>query len=195
MSELFDRIKKLFSQVTEGNQPATHELISRSGSEIEAYEQWKRSKRLTRILEGFQARIEGRFAAEAELPLYFIDTAKSRGFVLQYEPGLITGPEMRNLIDYFQEQILAIGYVSYMSDIRNQVKGELVETIERHYLKPKFTVDSVTGKIAQRFGNITIEYVEEDHAPIKIKLQSNVYSDRKYASPRPFEELMELLVR
>ncbi len=194
MSDLFDRIKNLFSQAADEQKPATHEVITRSAAELEVYEQWKKSKRLPRILEGFRARIEGRFSTEAELPLYFIDTTKSRGFVLQHEEGLMTGNEMRHLLDYFQEQVLSVGYVSYMSDVKNQVQGDVVETIERHYLKPKFNFDEEKGKTAQRFGNITIEYLEQDHIPVQLKLQSNIYSDRKYTEPRPFEELMEILV-
>lgn len=194
MSELFDRIKKLFSQAADESNPTTHEVIVRTAAELEVYEQWKRSKRLPRILESFQARIEGRFSTEAELPLYFIDTTKSRGFVLQHEEGVMTGTEMRHLLDYFQEQILGVGYVSYMSDIKNQLKGDLVETIERHYLKPKLNVDEATGKIYQRFGNISIEYLEQNHVPVQLKLQANIYNDRKYNAPRPFQELMELLV-
>ncbi len=194
MGDLFDRIKMLFSQATAEDKPATHEVFTRSAAELEIYEQWKKSKRLARILEGFKARIEGRFATEAELPLHFIDTTKSRGFVLEHEEGLMTGNEMRHLLDYFQEQILTVGYVSYMSDVKNQMQGNVVQTIERHYLKPKFNFDETTGKMAQRFGNITIEYLEQNHLPVQLKLQSNVYSDRKYTEPRPFEELMELLV-
>lgn len=193
MSEFFDRIKKLFSLAADESNPATHEVIVRTEAELEVYRQWKRSKRLPRILESFQARIEGRFSTEAELSLYFIDTTKSRGFVLQHEEGVLTGTEMRHLLDYFQEQILAVGYVSYMSDVKNQLKGNVVETIERHYLKPKLNIDEATGKMYQRFGNISIEYLEQNHVPVQLKLQSNIYNDRKYSDPRPFQELMELL--
>lgn len=193
MSDFFDRIKKLFSQAEDEQQPATHELISRTDAELEAYAQWKKSKRSQRLLEGFRARVEGR-VAEAPLHLEFIDTPKSRGFVLHYEEGSMTGIEMRHLLDYFREQLLVVGYGSYMSDVKNQLKGELVQTIERHYLKPKFNHNEETGKTAQRFGNITIEYLQENNRPVNLKLLSNIYSDHKYADARPFKELMEVLV-
>jgi DNA-binding protein H-NS len=82
MSDFFDRIKKLFAQAANEQQPATHEIFTRTAAEVEVYQQWKRSKRLPRILESFQARLEGRMSSEAELMLHFIDTPKSRGFVL-----------------------------------------------------------------------------------------------------------------
>ena len=194
MSDLFDRIKKLFAQAASEQQPATHELFTRSQAEVEVYEQWKRSKRLPRILEGFQARLAGRLSSEAELMLHFIDTAKSRGFVLLYEEGIITGNEMRHLMDYFQEQLLTIGYTSYMSDIKNQMHHDVVVTTERHYLKPKFNFDEASATISQRFGNVSIEYIQKNNEPAELKLISNIYSDRKYADARPFQELMEILV-
>ncbi|CAN5344795.1 hypothetical protein BH09BAC1_BH09BAC1_09450 [soil metagenome] len=194
MSDLFDRIKKLFSQAEDEQQPATHELISRTEAELAAYEQWKKSKRSQRLLEGFRAKMENRDSGEAELSLDFIDTPRSRGFVLHYEEGLMTGLEMRHLLDYFKEQLLVVGYASYMSDVKNQLKAEVVQTIERHYLKPKFNPHETTEKTAQRFGNITIEYLQENNLPINLKFISNIYSDHKYADARPFKELMEILV-
>jgi hypothetical protein len=194
MSDFFDRIKKLFAQAANEQQPATHEIFTRTAAEVEVYQQWKRSKRLPRILESFQARLEGRMSSEAELMLHFIDTPKSRGFVLLHEDGIITGNEMRHLMDYFQEQLLTIGYVSYMSDVRNQLHNNDVITTERHYLKPKFNFDEGTGTNSQRFGNIAIEYIQKNNEPVELKLISNIYSDRKYADARPFEELMEILV-
>lgn len=194
MSDFFDRIKKLFSQAEDETRPATHELIARTAAETAVYEQWKKSVRLQRILEGFRARLEGRAADVPELYLQFIDTPKSRGFVLHHEEGILTGNEMRHLLDYFKEQIMAIGYTSYMSDIKNQVRGDIVETIERHYLKPRFDFNEETNKMAQRFGNITIEYLQKDNQPVDLKLLSNIYSDHKYVEARPFEELMHILV-
>lgn len=194
MSDFFDRIKKLFAQATDEQQPITHETFTRSLAELEVYHQWKKSKRLPRLLESFQARIEGRMSTEAELLLHFIDTPKSRGLVLLHEEGIITGNEMRHLMDYFQEQLLTVGYVSYMSDIKNELRDDVVVTTERHYLKPKFNFDEATGMASQRFGNISIEYLENNNEPVELKLVSNIYSGRKYTEARPFKELMELLV-
>lgn len=194
MSDFFERIKKLFSQATDEQQPTTHELINRLPDELVAYEQWKKSKRFNRLMEGFQAQLDGR-RTDAELPLSFIDTPKSRGFVLQYEKGLMTGTELRHLLDYFKEQLLAVGYTAYMSDIKNQLRRDVVETIERHYLKPKFNYDEATGRMGQRFGNITVEYLQQNNQPVNLKLLSNIYSGHKYTDARPFYELMEILVR
>lgn len=194
MTDFLDKIKKLFAQAEDESQPATHEVLVRTQAENDAFLQWKKSKRFARLMEGFKSRLEGRAADGADLPLEMFSGPKSRGFVLYYDEGLVTDIDMRHLLDYFKDQMLMVGYSIYMSDVKNQLNNGVVETIERHYLKPKFDYNEETGRIAQRFGNITIEYLRENNQPMSLRLLSNIYSGHKYTYARPFEELMEVLV-
>lgn len=67
-------------------------------------------------------------------------------------------------------------------------RGDLVETKEMHYLKPK---NDLTTPRDQKFGNVQIEYTRVNDEPTNIKLIANTYSDRAYQEPKDFEQLAQ----
>ncbi len=95
--------------------------------------------------------------------------------------------------DYLKGQVLAQNYKSELSDIRETQRGAWLETIQRHYLKPKSSIND-SGLIRQRFGNVTIELVLRNEVVHHLRLRATAYSDHLYQDAWDFQVLMDGLV-
>ncbi len=195
MSDFFDSLKSLFSAGSKSNAPLVHEMLERTPAQQEAMQVWTGSKRKERIVAALRQVAEAQTGEPAgPLPLTWVESAKSNGFVLYFEPELMAEKEFQHLFDWLQQQVLAHGYSSYMSDIKQQIKGDLVETKERHYLKPSLNLPDGAKVANQLFGNITIEHTLIDNRPQHIKFIANIYSDQNYTTARHYRELIGLIV-
>lgn len=196
MSDFFENIRKLFLNSSKDHQPDMHEPLERSAADVEAYRTWKNSMRKTRLLMGLYDRVYHRSAAETsvQFDLHFVESSSTNGFLLMYTPHVMGAKDLQHLFDFLKERVLQQGYSTYMSDVRRRVKNDEVETIERHYLKPRLKANQPDQGIEQLFGNITIEHTLLDDEPQHLKFIANIYTDHKYTEAGHYNDLLKLLV-
>ncbi|MGB0840187.1 MAG: hypothetical protein ACPGXL_08605 [Chitinophagales bacterium] len=190
---MLDFLKNLFNKEQQAARaPIVQELLKRSANEIHAYEAWKVNNAKDYVLEHLKELV-AQFDTEAgdNTKLMLLNNAKSRGFILNYDPLRISKEEFQYLFDYLKAQILKLNYKSYVSDVKNFVRKQHVEKIERHYLKPRLNIADFPNPLNQAYGNITIEQILYNEKPQRIKFLSTPYTDRKYTVALPFEELLQ----
>ena len=98
----------------------------------------------------------------------------------------------RIFIDHVKELIRAEGYYLYTSDARLIDRDGVEILAERHYLKPSVPLQD-EGPTPQVFGNITLEYIMRHGRADHLKIVRTYYSDRNFAEPRSFDELIDLI--
>ncbi len=123
----------------------------------------------------------------------FLDTPSSKGFVIHFHKTEFTRPDATYLLDYLKEKVLVLHYKVQLSDTRTYTKNDWVETVERHYLKPRATFEA-GSKTNQRFGNVTIELMLRNDLPHQLKFQATTYSDHLFAKADDFKDLMLALL-
>lgn len=124
----------------------------------------------------------------------FLDTPSSKGFVIHFYKTNYTLREATHFFDYLKEKVLQLEYWPQISDTRTYNRPGWVETVERHYLKPKPDFSNRNSPINQRFGNITIENILRDAQPYYLKFRVNSYNDHLFLQPEDFHELMQALL-
>ncbi len=183
-------LKQLFTATEQSSvsNPVHHELLKRSDQYLLEYETWKNSANRKQITDWLIAEFSVSKSNPQTLDeaIDFMDNPHSRGFIIYYRNE---HPESAYLflLDFLQEKILDLGYRNYMSDIKSFTKKEDVETVQRHYLKPKPTFEP---PINQEFGNVTIELVFKNEKTTLLRLSANPYSDRLYQPPKEFAQLV-----
>lgn len=194
MGDFFDSLKGLFSSAEDKKQPALHEMLERNTAEQDAYQVWSNSVRKDRVMELLKELVHNPTIGSAPpLEIQFVESGKSNGFILYYQQQLMSNHEFQHLFDWLKERVLDHGgYSIYMSDIKRKIKGDAVETKERHYLKPK--ISRVDKQIDQLFGNITIEHTLVNDKPQHIKFIANIYSDQNFTDALHYRELLKLIV-
>lgn len=197
MASFKDFIDKLFGKPREAptghsNQPVIHEMISRSADELEAYEIWKFSSRMERVLQFTKMEYHKNLEEENLLGATFFTFQQpaAKGFILNYRNDIFSAMEFQHYFDYLKEKILELNYKLYTSDSRSFNRKDHAETIERHYLKPKYQLDE-EEKFVQQYGNIIITQIMKDDKPAYIKFMCNHYHDRKYTGHDDFYELID----
>lgn len=119
----------------------------------------------------------------------------SEGFLLSLNDDAQISPKTcRFLLDHFRDNVQAVGYVCHQSDVRRRVRDNFVETIERHFLKPRFSFNEELQLLDQKFGNITIEYSERDETPFDLKFYTHTHNDRRYSEPLQFDDLVNFVL-
>jgi len=196
MEELWKYIKNLFeeSESSSPSKPFIHEIIQRSEKEKADYEHWKKTLACERLTAWLSIQY-GIFMALPEgidEALDFLDLPSSKGFVIHFHKTRYSRRDAIHLFDYLQEKVHEMGYRTQLSDTRTYTRLNWVETVERHHLKPK-TGFSGSGKVNQRFGNITIEVLLRNDVVHNLKLRANSYKDHLFQEAKEFLELMDSL--
>lgn len=197
MANFWDRLFNLEKAVSESspNQPAIHELIQRSEAEITAYERWKSSYILQRLLDGLAEQYAA-FREQKETldgSIDFLNIPSSQGFILHFHRTNYTREEATFLFDYFKERVKTLNYRTQISDTRTYNRKHWVETVEKHYLKPR--LDIVEGeKMNQQFGNVMIELEIRNDAVHNLRLRATHYHDYNFTTVQEFNGLMEVLL-
>lgn len=186
-------LKDLFNrQEIANNLPVLHELIQRTDAEKHGYEVWKLNDHKD-YLTGFLSR-QFETWQQGKTPdadnLLLLNTPKSKGFMFAYQPAQATAAEFKYLFDYLKEKVMQFNYKVYVSDVKHFARKNHVETVERHYLKPRFTIPAEGECINQLYGNITIELLLHNEQPLHIKFVCQPYTDYKYNAALPFEALL-----
>lgn len=97
-----------------------------------------------------------------------------------------------SLLEHLKVQLQSEGYVKNLGDMKSRMQGQNLEKIYRYYMKPslRLSTDSLTDQL---YGNITITYTVKNGLPYLVKLICTSYSDRKYKTATPYQNLMEVL--
>ncbi|MBR9921234.1 MAG: hypothetical protein GYB31_10380 [Bacteroidetes bacterium] len=197
MSNPWQFFKKLFqaSEESSSSNPLIHEMIERTEEEKADYEQWKeklvRRRMSSWLLDQYAVfKVNPDHIDEA---IDFLDTPSSKGFAIHFYKTGYALRECRHFLDYLKERVRAIGYRSQISDTRSWQSEKYVETVERHYLKPKPDF-STPGKNKQAFGNIRMELKLRNDKPFQLTFSATTYKDHLYHPPEEFEGLMQHLI-
>ncbi len=196
MPDWWAKIKSLLSssELSSPTQPAVHEIIKRSVSFEADYARWKdgplHRRLLNWIAEQYTANQNDQQAIDPSID--FLHTPSTKGIAIHFADLGYSNAEARFLLDYFKEQIRAQDYRTQVSDTRTYSKNTWVETVERHYLKPRPQYDEA-GKINQLFGNITVLLTFRDEQVYNLKLSATAYQDRLFNGEQQFSELMRKL--
>lgn len=187
--------KDLFARQQNANVPILHELIQRTNAEKHGYEVWKLNNHKDYITGFLYEQFENRQTAHpADNALLFLNTPQSKGFIYPYNELQASTAEFKYLFDYLKERVAVLNYKVYVSDVKNFARNNYAETIERHYMKPRFAIPAEGESINQLYGNITIELLLHNEQPQQIKLVCQPYFDYKYLAALPFEELMKSIL-
>ena len=148
MANFWERLFKMEKAVAESspNRPAIHELIQRSEEEIAAYERWKSSFVLQQLLDWLAGEYNA-FRQKQPTPddsIDFLNIPSSQGFILHFHRTNYSRKEATFLFDYFKERVKTLNYRTQISDTRTYNRKHWVETVEKHYLKPR--LDIVVGE-------------------------------------------------
>lgn len=197
MAGIWDYIKNLFKEAEESSpsNPAIHEMIERSPEEQESYELWQGTLVKRRLLDW----LDNQYAIFRVTPhdideaMDFLHTASSKGFVIHFYKTNYNRREITHFFDFLKDQIKQLNYKVQISDTRTYSRNEWVETVERHYLKPRPQFEE-GKKIDQRFGNVTIELVLRNDQVYQLKLQATAYRDRLYDEAEEFRDLMQAIL-
>lgn len=168
-----------------------HKLLKRSIAFTEKYEAWKKGRKdelLELVNTSLQLKAKG---IEQDPPTHFLKFSGSNAFAVSYTSDM-GADELQFLTEWFAYYVLLhLPYKKANGDMMVRERNNMVETIEKIYLKP---VSNQELPIDQQFGNILIENFVIGTKPSYMKVTANYYTDRMYKTHRPFEELSEFLL-
>lgn len=196
-NDFWQKIKDIFleQQVVSETVPVIHEIIERSKKEKSEYDQWIRSKEKERIKEWLNHEFDQWLLSSNNKirGINFLKTPSSNGFVVFYDQLNYSQKGILYFFDYCKQKVLDLNYKASLSDLRTFNKAKYVETIQRHYLKPRIKL-ILEEKSNQLFGNVNIELISRDGKYHQMKFSATTYNDKKYEEGRSFEELMKELL-
>ena len=189
----FDDIyTKVFGKTESSDPVFVHKLLKRSYHFSEKYEDWKKGRKdelLDLVATSLQLKAKG---IEQDPPTHILKFSGSNAFAVSFYSEMST-EELQFLTEWFAEQVLKHQpYRKANGDIMIRERNNIVETIEKIYLKP---VNNKDLPIDQQFGNILIENFVIGTKPSYMKVTANYYTDRMYKPHRPFEALTEFLLK
>lgn len=173
-----------------------HEVLKRSESDQQQYEQWKESEEKEQLIrEIAQAYYYKKTNISSDIEVHLLNTPYANGFAITYHPDILP-KSFRHLSDYFRDKVLAMGYRLVNADRRITDKGHYVETVEKFYLKPPLSAADLSQEVIQvnqLFGNIAIEHVLIDNKPSYLKVLASIYSDRQFKEAQSYDDFMSTL--
>lgn len=197
MKDIWDYLKGLFHQEEESSasNPYLHELISRTELEKAAFSDWKGSLEHRRLVDWLsdQYAIWQAFPQQLDPAIDFLNTPSSKGFAVHLHKTRYSRQEATWLLDFLKEQVLLLHYKVQVSDTRTWTQKSGVETVERHYLKPRMALPD-GDKCNQRYGNVTVELSLRNDLPRLLKFQTTSYRDHLYTEALHFRDLMHAVL-
>lgn len=163
-----------------------NEVIKRSQRFLNNFHAWKSSEVSHELLnEVWQSYFWKKKGIDKNPQVYILESNYSNGISINYE-SKYDRKSFHFLFDYLADQVKKLDYRLVMSRLTIEEKGQIVETKELHYLKPK---RSFVEPIDQKYGNVQIEYKMVDDHPDSIRVIANGYPDRNYQEVKNFDEL------
>ena len=194
MPTFWDQFKKFFGEAEQSSpsQPLIHEVITRTEAEKKDYDHWKETLVRRRLLDWLsnQYSIFQVLPRDIDEALDFLNTPSSKGFVIHFHKTQYSKRDVTFLFDYLKERVLALNYKIQISDTRTFNRPNWVETINRHYLKPRKTFRE-GQKLQQGFGNITIDMTLRDDQVYHLRFRATIYKDHQFEEAQEFGELMK----
>ncbi len=187
----FDQIyQQLFGKKSDDTKVLVNEVIERSP-------QFKDQYHSRVLMEDFNDLISAVFNSyelkqqkiEKKPDVHILNSQYANGFAISYNEEIATS-DFQFLFDWLAERTKGLGYQLANSDLQVVSKNNVVESKEKHYLKPPVGDGEL---INQQYGNILIEHILIDDVPSYIRYTASIYSDRKYKQAEKFEELTEYL--
>lgn len=197
MPNVWDFFKNFFHEAekSSASNPLVHELIERSTKEKWALEEWRGSLPCLRLFDYLSAQ-HATYQSnpdDIDRAITFLNTPSSKGFAIHFALTDYTPQDSKHFFDILKEKVLTLNYRSQISDTRTWSEKKWVQTVERHYLKPRQSwADG--KKIDQQFGNITIELTLRNDQPHQLTFRATHYSDRLYANASDFQGLMQTVL-
>lgn len=196
MTNIWDFFKDFFKEAEESSpsKPIFNEILARSEQEKAAFENWKGSLPCRRFFDLLAAQyaIYQSNPAGIDPAVTFLQSDSSKGFALHFDRLDFNRQDASHFFDLLKEKMLAVSYRPELSNVRSWSEKDWVQTVERHYLKPKKSWEE--GKVIdQLFGNITIELTLRNDRPQLITFRATGYSDRLYAQALGFHDLMQAI--
>lgn len=194
MPEFWNYIKNLFKTAEESSpsNPVVHELIKRSEEEKADYDHWKNTlvrRRLTDWLID-QYAIYQVLPEDIDEALDFLDTPSSKGFVIHFNKTRYSVRDVTHFFDYLKERVRVLNYRTQISDTRTYHRADWVETVQRHYLKPRPNFQE-GEKMDQAYGNVMIELELRNDRVQNLRFRATSYQDRLFNDALEFKELMQ----
>jgi hypothetical protein len=124
--------------------------------------------------------------------LHILASPYANGFAVTYEHPF-TSKIFQQLFFTFGQRMLALGYQRVSLDRKMKELQDSVQITEKLYFKPPLSSASLSQKIDQLFGNVTIEKVSLDDKPSFLKVLVTVYADHLYLPAKPFDDFVERL--
>ncbi len=200
----WNRLKLLFSNPSPKNNNQAeakeelllHEVIERSENEAQQYAIWEQSQQKTEFLGWLSAHFQQyqQTKKKTDEHLTFLMIPSVNGFVVHFDPQRWDCDDMQHIFDFFKNRLKRLGYWPHISDVRAVRKGKVVESTQRHYLKPPRKFDLPKGEpIPQLFGNVMLSLNFVNERLDSLKFCATSYNDRTYAPALDFDELMHLV--
>jgi len=197
MADIWTYFNRLFGRFEKSSpaNPLIHELITRSPEESGDFDFWKNTIVKHRLINW----LSDQYAIfliqpdQIDESIDFLDTPSSKGFVVHFYQTQYSRRDVQHLFDFFQEKMLGLNYRTQISDKRTYNQSSWVETVERHYLKPRISFEP-SEKYAQQYGNVTIENVYRNDQPHQLKFRATVYADHQFQKPLAFKDLFNELL-
>lgn len=200
--DIWNYLKGLFDRERDSSpgRPYVREAMTRSEDDRADLVHWKRTRARERMLTTIHEAYADYLIApdEQTRAIDFLNTPSSKGFVWHFSDTHDNEQDFQHLFDYLRERVLALGYIAQMSDVRTYQRTHWVETVQRHYLKPRVQFvgeGSEDMKAIQRFGNISVELLLRNERIANLKLRVNSYHDHKFEAAERFPDLMRHLLR
>ena len=198
MAGFWDYFKSLFKEAEQSSpsNPLIHKLIERSDAEQEDYQHWKKTLVCRRLLDWLhdQYAISRVAPNDIDEALDFLDTPSSKGFVVHFHKTQYSKRDVTHFFDYLKEQVAILGYRVQISDSRTYNRPNWVETVDKHYLKPRLNL-AQAGQIDQKFGKIQIEILLKNAQVFNLKFRATTYQDRQFKDASSFKDLMNEVLK
>ena len=187
----FDQVyEQLFGKKSPRNKVLMNEVISRNDQFSKDYQERIRSEDFKKLVSSVHQSYELKQQAISRKPeVHVLNSQYANGFAISYDEE-IGAQDFQFLFDWLSDKTKSLNYQVANSDIMVVEKNDVIESIEKHYLKPHVGMDEI---IDQKFGNILIEHILINDQPSYIKYTASIYSDRKYQEPQKFDKLTEYL--
>jgi hypothetical protein len=174
----------------------SHELIERTDLDKAYYAQWSASTAKTNILNWLLQEYQNyREKACCDRALMFLMIPSVNGFIINFDEGRWHEQDFISLFDYFKDQIKnGDEYFVQVSDIKTVARGNSIESVQRHYLKPPRAFNLEFGqKRNQKFGNMMLSLTSKNGIIQSLKLSATHYNDHQFEKAYSFDDLMNLL--
>ena len=166
------------------------EVLTRDQKFINQYKEWTNLDAFNQLkkdlLKSWELKLK-----ELDPPLDMIT------YTSDYANGFTLYPDSRGdsysldcLMEYLKEKLMGTSYRLVHLVRRMDEKNEVIETIEKYYLKPPLSNEV---PINQMYGNVEIEVLKHGKEEKRLKFLVSVYSDRNYTKPWEINDLMYFL--